>query len=245
MKGKPVLILGGSRGIGRATALALAQEGATLGVSYHSREDQAKTLREQIQSLGGICHIFPLDLGDPQQIQQVLPQAVQNLGGLEGLVISGGMAQSQLATDTSISQWNRILAVHLSGTFFAIQAVLPGMISQKRGSIVTLSSVWGQTGASCEVAYSAAKGGVIALTKALGKELGPSGIRVNCVAPGVIDTQMISELSAEEKGDLAQEAPLCRLGRPEEVAATIRFLLSQEASFITGQVLSPNGGFYC
>lgn len=245
MEKKSILIVGGSRGIGRATALTLAKQGAKLAISYQTNENSAQTLKSDVEKLGGICHILQGDLAVPTSMQGLVSQAEFLLRGLDGLVCCGGIAQNQLATKTKIHQWQRMIDTNLSGYFYAIQAALPRMIQEKKGSIVTLSSVWGQTGASCEVAYSTAKAGVIGMTKALAKEVGPSGIRVNCVAPGVIDTDMVSTLSDQDKQDLAEETPLCRIGTGEEVAETIAFLLSDQAGFITGQVLAPNGGFYC
>ena len=148
----------------------------------------------------------------------------------------------QLLTDTTDEQWRRVFAVDVDGVFYTIRAALPRLIHRKRGSIVTVSSMWGVTGGSCEVAYSAAKGAVIAMTRALAKELGPSGITVNCVAPGVIDTEMNGHLSREDLAALAEETPLGRIGRPEDVAESIFFLASPQAGFVTGQVLQPNGG---
>lgn len=244
MNNKSYLITGGSRGIGRATALALAKRGANVAISYEKDEKSAQTLRKEINDFGGICLIFRADVGNSGEAFRLVDLVETAFDGLDGLVCCAGIGHTGLIGDTSISQWEQVISVNLSGTFYLIQGVLPRMIRDKKGSIVTVSSVWGQSGASCEVAYSAAKAGVIGLTKGVAKEVGPCGIRVNCVAPGVIETDMISQLSQEEKAVLAEETPLSRLGTREEVAQSILFLLSEKASFITGQVLAPNGGFY-
>jgi 3-oxoacyl-[acyl-carrier protein] reductase len=158
------------------------------------------------------------------------------------LVNNAGVAQQKLFTDLSVDEWQRMMAIHVDGAFYTCRAVLPDMIRAHSGSIVNISSMWGQTGGSCEVHYSTAKAALIGLTKALAKEVGPAGIRVNCVAPGVIRTDMLAELSRETLNDLEEETPLCRLGTPEDVASAVSFLVSDGAGFITGQVLAPNGG---
>ena len=170
--------------------------------------------------------------------------AEKRLGPVTGLVNNAGIASQKLFTDTTPEEWNAMMGVHAGGAYYTCRRALPSMIRSRRGSIVNLSSIWGLTGASCEVAYSAAKAAVIGLTRALAKEVGPSGVRVNCVAPGVIDTDMIAGLSEDTRRELAEETPLGRLGTPEDVAAVVAFLLSDEAAFLTGQVLSPNGGFW-
>jgi 3-oxoacyl-[acyl-carrier protein] reductase len=182
------------------------------------------------------------DVADPAQVQKMVDNVLENFCQLDILVCNAGLSHVGLLSDIDEAQWRRIFAVNVDGVYHCCQAALPHFIHRKCGSIVTVSSMWGQVGASCEVAYSATKGAVIAFTKALAKELGPSHIRVNSVAPGAIDTEMNRHLSAEELAALAEETPLERLGQPEEVAKTIAFLASDEASFLTGQVLSPNGG---
>ena len=159
------------------------------------------------------------------------------------MVCYAGVARQELFTQTSPESWRSLMGVNLDGVFHCCQAVLPGMLHRKAGKIITLSSMWGQVGASCEVAYSAAKAGVIGLTKALAKELGPSGITVNCVAPGVIDTEMNAALDPETKAALGEETPLGRLGTPRDVAEAICFLAGPGGDYFTGQVLAPNGGF--
>jgi 3-oxoacyl-[acyl-carrier protein] reductase len=182
------------------------------------------------------------DVADPDQVQKMVDNVLENFCQLDILVCNAGLSHVGLLSDIDEVQWRHLFAVNVDGVYHCCQAALPHFIHRKCGSIVTVSSMWGQVGASCEVAYSATKGAVIAFTKALAKELGPSHIRVNSVAPGAINTEMNRHLSAEELAALAEETPLERLGQPEEVAQTIAFLASDEASFLTGQVLSPNGG---
>ena len=183
------------------------------------------------------------DISDPEQAGRLVREAEAALGPLEAVVCCAGTALvQQLLTDTTVEQWRDLMSVDLDGMFYTLRAAIPGLVRQKRGAIVTVSSMWGITGGSCEAPYSAAKAGVIGLTRALAKELGPSNIRVNCVAPGVIDTAMNSHLTPEELAALGEEAPLGRVGKGTEVAQAIYFLASDRASFITGQVLSVDGG---
>jgi 3-oxoacyl-[acyl-carrier protein] reductase len=173
----------------------------------------------------------------------MVQRVIDVFGRIDVLVNNAGIAQSKMFTDLTADDWDAMFDVNVKGAFHCCQSVLPGMISRKSGCILNVSSIWGLVGASCETHYSAAKAAVIGLTKALAKELGPSGIRVNAVAPGVIDTDMIAGLDDETREALKEETPLCRLGTAEDVAQTIRFLTSDSAGFITGQVISPNGGF--
>ncbi len=238
-----VLITGASRGIGAETARAFARRGWRVGVGYRERSDAALALVQQLRDLGAMAECFPADVSDSRQASSLVARAEEALGPLECLVCNAGQAlPQQLITDTTDEQWERMLSVNLSGVFYPIRAAVPGLVRRRRGSIVTVSSMWGVVGGSCETAYSAAKAGVIGLTLALAKELGPSRIRVNCVAPGVIDTDMNSHLSPADREALARETPLERIGRPEEVARCIVFLAEEDASFLTGQVLRPDGG---
>ena len=240
---RTVLITGASRGIGRACALAFARAGYRVAVHYHRSKAQAEALVQQLQAMGCDAAAFPADISCSAQVNQMVRDASAFLGHIDVLVCSAGIAKQQLFTDTTDADWHDILATDLSGVFYACRGVLPGMIARGSGRIVTVSSVWGVQGASCEVAYSAAKAGVIGLTKALAKEVAPSGITVNCVAPGVIDTDMCACFDAETKAALAEETPLGRLGTPEDVAESILFLASPAAGFLTGQVLGVDGGF--
>ena len=239
-----VFLTGGSRGIGAAAVLALARAGYNVAFTYHAHPEAAEAVAAQARALSPAGTFLPIcaDAGDSTQVCAAVAQAEEALGSLQVLVCNAGIAQQKLFTDTTDEDWHRMMAVDLDGAFYACRAVLPGMIRQKYGRVVLISSMWGQTGGSCEVHYSAAKAGVIGLTKALAKEEGPSGITVNCVAPGVIETDMMASFTAEDKAALAEETPVERLGTPEEVARTLVFLAGRGAGFITGQVLGVNGG---
>ena len=238
-----VLITGASRGIGAACARRFARDGWKVAVHYYKSEAEALALAEELRAAGAEAVPVRGDLSDPAQAARAVEGAQAALGHLDALVCNAGVALPvQLLTDTTDDQWRRVMGTDLDGVFFTLRAAIPGMVSRKRGAIVTVSSMWGVTGGSCEAPYSAAKAGVIGLTKALAKELGPSGIRVNCVAPGAIETDMTAFLTPEDRAALADEAPLGRMGAPEEVAEAVRFLAGEEARFITGQVLRVDGG---
>ncbi len=238
-----VLITGAATGIGRAAALLFAADGYNVAVHYNKSEKEALTLAEQIAAQGGRAVAVRADVADAAQVNAMTRRVIDVFGRIDVLVNNAGVAQTKLFTDLTANDWDTMFDVNVKGVFHCCQTVLPGMISRKAGCIVNVSSIWGMVGASCEVPYSAAKAAVIGLTKALAKELGPSNIRVNCVAPGVIETRMIDGLDDETRAALKDETPLCRLGTAEDAAQTIRFLASENASFMTGQVLSPNGGF--
>ena len=238
-----VLITGASRGIGAATARLFAQQGWDVAVNYNQSECAAQELVRELTELGVRACAIRADLSRSEQAQALVEQAVEQLGGLDALVCNAGIAlPQQLITDTSDEQWRRLFAANVDGMFYTLRAAVPHFVRQKAGRIVTVSSMWGVTGGSCEVAYSAAKGAVISMTKALAKELGPSGIPVNCVAPGLIVTDMNAHLGPEALESLRLDTPLERLGKPEDVARSIFFLSSPASDFMTGQVLQPNGG---
>ena len=238
-----VLITGASRGIGAAAARRFGALGWNVALGCRSNADRACELARELEALGRRALVVQGDLADPEQARRVVERAEGELGALEALVCCAGVAlPQQLITDTTDAQWRQVMGADLDGVFYTLRAAVPFFVRRKRGAIVTVSSMWGVTGASCEVAYSAAKAGVIGLTRALAKELGPSHIRVNCVAPGVIDTEMNAHLSPADLEALGEETPLGRIGTPEEAAAAICFLASEQASFITGQVLLADGG---
>ena len=237
MKEKVVLITGASRGIGAAAARRFAAGGCRVVVNYNRSRAQAEALAEEI---GGWA--IQADVSDPAQVQNMVDNVLDKFCQLDILVCNAGIAQQKLFGDLTDEDWRRMFAVNVDGVFYTIRAALPHFIHRKAGRIVTVSSMWGQVGGSCEVAYSAAKAAVIGLTKALAKEVGPSGITVNCVAPGVIATEMNANLDGETMAALAEETPLGVIGRPEDVAQAIWYLASDDAGFLTGQVLAPNGG---
>lgn len=240
---RTVLVTGASRGIGRAAAELFARRGynVVLGCNRHKR--QALEFSEQLNAAGLQTAVLQGDLSQPQEAEALVQGAAELFGGLDVLVNNAGISRTGLFTDFTPAQWREVQAVNLDSVFYCARAAAKLMIPRQAGSIVNVSSIWGVTGASCEAAYSASKAAVIGLTKALAKELGPSSIRVNCVAPGVVDTEMNASLGEAVLDGLAEETPLGRIGRPEEIAAAIFFLAGEEASFITGQILGVNGGF--
>lgn len=238
-----VLITGASRGIGAAAARLFAQEGWDVAVNFHSSRRAAENLAHELSELGRRTVLIQADVSASGQAECMVRQAQDAFGALDAIVCNAGTAlPQQLLTDTSADQWRSLMSADLDGMFYTLHAAIPGMVHRKQGAIVTVSSMWGVTGGSCEAPYSAAKAGVIGLTKALARELGPSHIRVNCVAPGVVDTDMNSHLSPEDLAVLGEETPLGRIGTPGEIAQAIYFLASDRSSFITGQVLRVDGG---
>ena len=236
--GQCVLISGGDRGIGAAAARAFYAAGAQVAVLYHTNADAAAALEQELPG----CIAVQCDVASRASCEVAFHAVEQALGRVDVLVCNAGIAQQKLFTDITPDEWQHMLDVNLSGAFHLCQLALPGMIRRKAGRILTVSSMWGQTGGSCEVHYSAAKAGLIGLTKALAKEEGPSGITVNCVAPGVIDTDMMAAFTAEDKAALADETPVGRLGSADEVAKLLVFLAGEDAGYITGQVFGVNGG---
>lgn len=234
---KTALITGGSRGIGAACARRLAAEGYRVAINYHESRQQAEALAEE---LGGIA--VQADVADPGQVKHMVDTVLENFCQLDILICNAGVSHIGLLSDMTDEEWRRLFAVNVDGMFYCCRAAIPHFVHRKCGRIVTVSSMWGQVGASCEAAYSASKAAVIGLTRALAKELGPSGISVNCVAPGVIDTEMNRELSAQDLEVLQDETPLGQIGRAEQVADAVWFLCSGQSDFITGQVLGVNGG---
>lgn len=236
------VITGASRGIGAATARLLAAEGYRLVLGYCHSTEKAVTLQRELQEKGAEVSIVQADVADEAGARALIDCAVTTYGGLDVLINNAGISQIKLFTDITPEEWHRMFAVNMDGIYYTCRAAVPIFVRQHSGSIINVSSIWGIAGASCEVHYSASKAAVIGFTKALAKELGPSSIRVNCVAPGAVGTEMNAHLTAEELHMLEEEIPLCRMGTPEEAAAAIAFLAGEKASYFTGQVLSPNGG---
>ncbi len=241
---KTVLITGASRGIGAQTALYFAEQGYDVAINYLVNIEKAKEVAAKIEHLGRRACLAQADVADPVSVNEMVQNITKTLGSINVLVNNAAIAKQALFTDVSFEEWNRMAAVNIGGMMNVTKAVLPQMISRKSGSIVNVSSIWGICGASCEVHYSATKAAVIGATKALAQELAPSNIRVNCVAPGLVDTEMNQNLSAEDLEGFKNETPLGKIGTPEDIAKSIFFLASEEHSpFTTGQILSPNGGF--
>lgn len=233
-----VLITGGSRGIGAAMARLFSEKGWRVAFTYLKSEEKALDLSRETGALALRC-----DVKSEANTAAMAEQALKQFGHLDALICNAGISYTGLLQDMTADQWDELFAVHVRGSFLATRAFLPGMISRQSGSILYISSMWGQVGASCEAAYSACKAALIGLGKAMAKEVGPSGVRVNCLCPGVIQTDMLREYSREDLQVLADDTPLCRLGTPEDIARAAFFLSSKDASFITGQVLGVNGGF--
>ena len=237
------LVTGSSRGIGRAVAAELAKEGYAVCVNYLRHRKAAEALVSQLRAQGREALAIQADVADSRAVEEMVRQAESDLGPVTLLVNNAGISWQGLFQDTDDETWDRILAVNLTGARNAARAVLPRMISEKTGCIVNISSMWGLRGASCEVAYACSKAAIIGLTRSLAMELAPSGIRVNCVAPGCIETDMVRVLGRETRDMLVAETPLGRLGTPEDIAHAVSFLASEKASFLTGQVLTADGGF--
>jgi len=243
-KGKTVLITGASRGIGRECALEFARQGASnIIIGYNKSEEQALALESMLRDAGINALALKADVRSASEVKLMFRRAQAAFGQVHILVNNAGISGFSLFTDISEEMWDEMMDTNIKGMYLTCREALPDMISEKDGAIVNISSIWGQVGASCEVHYSASKAAVIGLTKALAKELGPSNVRVNCVAPGVIQTDMLAVVDPAIQEELKEETPLMKLGNPIDIAKSVCFLCSPDAGFITGQVLGVNGGF--
>ena len=240
---KTVLITGASGGIGSACVRLFAAEGYKVAIHYNTDKAAADKLKDELHGIGCEAVSVWADLRDEAAVNGMFAEIEAQLGEVDVLVNNAGVSQQKLFTDTTLADYDYVFGVNTLGTVNCCRAALPSMIRRKSGRIINISSMWGVSGASCEVLYSASKAAVIGFTKALAKEVGPSGITVNCIAPGVINTKMNKNLTEEDMAVLSDETPLCRIGEPEEVAQAVAFLASEKSSFITGQILGVDGGF--
>ena len=242
MQQKTALVTGASRGIGAEIARRFARAGYAVAINYHTSEREAQGLVDELTGAGHAAFAVKADISDPEQVVGMVDNVLEKFCKLDILVCNAGSAWQGLLCDMSDQDWQKVRGTDLDGVFYCCRAVYRYMVAQKFGRIVTISSIWGRSGASCEAAYSAAKAGVIGFTQALAKELGPSGVTVNCVAPGVIDTEMNQKLGPQALAELAEAAPLGRLGSAGDVAEAVLWLSSEAAGFVTGQVLGVDGG---
>lgn len=238
---KTALITGGTKGIGKAIALAFLEQGYEVVLNYLSDEETALATQEEFNMLGYCPILLRADVSDEMQVRKMFRELFSIYDKLDVLVNNAGISKIKVIQDTTLADWNKIFDVNVKGMYLCSREVTDKMVFTGGGCIINISSIWGEVGASCEVAYSASKGAVIAFTKALAKELAPSGVRVNCVSPGVIDTSMNSHLTSEEMEELISSIPMGRIGTPEDVAKACVYLA--EADYVTGEVLSVGGGF--
>ena len=243
MHRKCVLITGGSRGIGRAIAKQFAINGYNVGIGYLSNDKDALLTKNELLDLNADAEIFKFDISKPDKAKELMNAFIERFGRIDTLVNNAGIASITPISDISNDNWDKMISTNLSSAFYLSKASLPYFLKNKAGNIINISSMWASVGASCEVAYTAAKAGLVGFTKALAKELGPSNIRVNCISPGFIDTEMNNTLSADDFELFKNETPLLRLGKPEDIAPLAVFLASSDASFITGANFHVDGGY--
>lgn len=240
---KTVLITGSSRGIGAETARLFAQNGYNVAINYNSSENEAQALLDEILKINSNVIAIKANIANENEVKNMFLKIKETFGDIDVLVNNAGISKIGVITDFTENDWDNMFAVNVKGAFFCIKEAIPMMLSKGKGKIINISSMWGISGGSCEVCYSSTKSALIGLTKALAKELGPSHINVNCIAPGVIATEMNSSLSEEDINVLKDETPLMRIGSPLDVAKGIMFLSEENSDFITGQVISIDGGF--
>lgn len=243
MNKKTVLITGSSRGIGRSIAKIFAENNYNVVINYNKSEKEANELYDYLTEKGCSVRIFKADISNIMEVNSLVNYCIGQFEKIDVLINNAGISRSNLFTDISCEEWNEIMSVNLNGVFYTTKKALQYMLPEMSGNIINISSIWGLVGGANEVHYSASKAAVIGMTKALAKELGPSNIKVNCIAPGVIETDMLNNLNEDTKDMLKEETPLMRLGAPEDIAKCALFLASDAGDFLTGQVISPNGGF--
>ena len=239
---RTVLITGSSRGIGRAIALKLAEGDYNIVVNYSNSKDMADNLSDTIRAMGKDSIAVQADVSDYNQVKKMFDQVFDRFGKVDILINNVGISVYGMLQDTSIEEWHKVYATNVNGTFYCTKLAIPKMISQKYGKIINISSIWGLVGASCESLYASTKGAINTFTKSIAKELAPSGITANVVAPGVVLTDMSDQLDEEALEVVREETPLGRHSSPEEIADVVDFLVSDKGDFFTGQIISPNGG---
>lgn len=237
-----VLVTGASGGIGSAIATRFAREGYRVAIHYNHHREKAEQLVQELRNQNPLVIAVQADISNEQQVKNMMEEVTQQLGGIDILINNAGFAQQKLFTDITSDEWKKMFDVHVNGAFYCIQAVLPWMIHNKKGKIINISSMWGTSGASCEVAYSASKSGINGFTKALAKELAPSNVQVNAIACGVIDTSMNDQLTSEERKALEEEIPAGRYGTPKEIAQMV-WNIVHAPEYMTGQIIGVDGGF--
>ena len=238
---KTVLITGGSRGIGKCIVQNLAKENFNVVLNYNKSKKQAEEIQKELKEKGYNIEIFKADISKREEVKKLVKFTLDKFKNIDILINNAGIAKIQMFNDITDEDWNEMINTNLNSVFYTIQEVLPNMLHNKSGCIINISSIWGLVGASCEVAYSVSKAGIDGMTKALAKELGLSNIRVNSIAPGVIDTEMNSNLDKAIKEQIKNETPLNKLGTPVDIYRCVKWLIEDE--FTTGQVISPNGGY--
>lgn len=241
MKNKTIIVTGGSRGIGASIVKLLAREKHNVILNYNQSEEKAKKIKQELQEEGFVIEIFKADVSKREEVKKLIQFTLKKFGTIDVLINNAGVSQIRLFTDITDKEWNEIIQSNLTSVFYCSQETLPTMIHNKNGCIINISSIWGMTGGACEVAYSVTKAGIDGMTKALAKELGPSNIRVNSIAPGAIDTDMNKGTTQEEWEEIKKEIPLERIGKPIDIARCVKWLIEDE--YTTGQVISPNGGW--
>lgn len=238
---KNIIVTGGSRGIGKCLVENLAREGHNVILNYNKSEKQAKKIQSDLKAEGFIIEIYKADVSKREDVRKLVEFAIDKMQGIDVLINNAGIAKLQMFQDVTEDDWNEMININLKSAFYMSQEVIPYMIHKKKGCIINISSIWGMVGASCETVYAISKAGMDALTKSLAKELGPSNIRVNSIAPGVIDTEMNSHIDKTIKKEIENETPLGKIGKPIDIYKCVRWLIDEE--FTTGQVISINGGY--
>lgn len=238
---KTIIVTGGSRGIGAGIVKLLAEENNNIVLNYNKSEEKAKKIQKECTDLGKNVEIFKADVTKREEVKKLVEFTIQKYKKIDVLINNAGISQSKLFTEVTDEEWRYVIDNNLTSVFYMSQEVVPHMIQQQSGCIINISSIWGMVGSSCESVYSVSKAGVDGLTKALAKELGPSHIRVNSIAPGLIDTQMNQDLSKEVLEEIKEETPLGKIGMPEDIAKCVKWLIEDE--FTTGQIISINGGW--